>query len=106
MIIQESLRFFRDNRTNRIVVVLDENISWEEHIRTVETKLAKNVGLLYRGKPLLEEKSLKSIYFVYIHTCLNYNNISWTSTYRTKLKTIHLHQKHAVRIVFNENNIT
>ena len=37
-------------------VMLDEHISWEEHIRIVETKLAKNIGLLYHGKPLLEEK--------------------------------------------------
>ena len=37
-------------------VMLDENISWEEHIRIVENKLAKNIGLLYRASPLLEEK--------------------------------------------------
>ena len=37
-------------------VMLDENISWEEHIRIVENKLAKNIGLLYRARPLLEEK--------------------------------------------------
>ena len=80
-------------------VMLDKNISWVEHIRTVETKLAKNIGLLYRAKPLLEEKSLKSIYFAYIHSYLNYANIAWASTYRTKLKTIHFHQKHAVRSV-------
>ena len=36
--------------------MLDENISGEEHIRTVETKLAKNIGLLYRAKLLHEEK--------------------------------------------------
>ena len=29
-------------------VMLDEHISWEEHIRIVETKLAKNIGLLPR----------------------------------------------------------
>ena len=33
--------------------MLDENISWEEHIRKVKTKLAKNIGLFYRAKPLL-----------------------------------------------------
>ena len=68
--------------------MLDENISWEEHIHMVETKLAKNIGLLYCEKPLLEEKSLESIYFAYIHSYLNYANISWVSTYRTKLKKI------------------
>ena len=85
--------------------MLDENKSWEEHICTVETKLAKNIGLLYRAKSLLEEKSLKSIYFAYIHLYLNYANIAWASIYRTKLKTIHFHQKHAVSIVFNEDHV-
>ena len=56
--------------------MLDENISWEEHIRTVQTKLAKNIGLLYYVKPLLEENSLKSIYFKYIQSYLNYPNIA------------------------------
>ena len=55
---------------------------------------------------MLEEKSLQSIYFAYIHSYLNYANIAWASTYRTKLKTIHFHQKHAARIVFNEDKLT
>ena len=76
--------------------MLDENVSWEEHICTVETKPAKYIGLLYRAKSLLEEKIT---YFAYIHLYLNYTNIAWASTYRTKLKTIHFHQKHAARIV-------
>ena len=57
-------------------------------------------------KHLLEEKSLKSIYFAYIHSYLNCGNIASASTYRTKLKTIHFHQKHAVRIVFSEDKLT
>ena len=72
-------------------VMLDENISWEEHIRTIETKLAKKIGLLYRAEPLLEQKSFKSNYFAYINSYLNYANIAWASTYRTKLQTIHCH---------------
>ena len=30
-------------------------------------KIAKNIGLLYRAKPYLDETSLKTIYFSYIH---------------------------------------
>ena len=45
-----------------------------------EIKLKKNIGLLYRAKQLLNTSSLKSIYFSYIHTYLNYANIAWTST--------------------------
>ena len=43
-------------------VMLDENISHKEHIKTVENKLSKNTGLLCKAKQLLDE-SLKSIYF-------------------------------------------
>ena len=87
-------------------VMLDENVNWQEHIRTIENKIAKNIGLLYRAKYLLNESSLKFIYSAYIHSYLNYANIAWASTYRTKLKAIYLLQKRALRIVFNENNMT
>ena len=30
-------------------VKLDEHISWNDHIKTVESKLAKNIGLLNRS---------------------------------------------------------
>ena len=86
--------------------MLNENVNWQEHIHTVENKRAKNIRLLYCAKYLLSESSLKYIYFVYIHSYLNYANIAWGSTYRTKLKAIHLLQKLSVRIIFNENNMT
>ena len=70
------------------------------------SKLAKNIGLLYQVEGLLEEESVRSIYFVYIHSYLNYANISWAGVCRTKLKTIHFHQKHAVSIVFSEVKLT
>ena len=31
-------------------VMLDENISWKGHIKTVENKLSKNIGLLCKAK--------------------------------------------------------
>ena len=34
----------------------------KDHIRTVEYKIAKNLGLLYRDKQLLSASPLKSIY--------------------------------------------
>ena len=64
-----------DNKIERKTVIkllgamLDENISWEEHVHTNETKPAENIGQLYRAKPLLEEKSIKSIYLhIFMHT--------------------------------------
>ena len=101
-----NMKIERTNAIKFLGVLLDENITWKNHIRTVEKKLAKNIGLLYRAKWLLDESSLKTIYFSYIHSYLNYANIAWGSTYRTNLRTIHYHQKHASRIVFNQDRLT
>ena len=69
-------------------VMLDEHISWNDHIKTVGCKLVKNIGLLNRASYSLNEHSLKTIYFSYIHSYLNYANIAWASAYATKLNKI------------------
>ena len=85
--------------------MLDEHISWIDHARTIENKVAKNIGLLYRVNQFLNEDS-KTVYFSYIHSYLNYANIPWASAYATKWKIVFLKQKYAVRIVFNKDKLT
>ena len=57
-------------------VMLDEHIPWIDHVRTVGNKIAKTIGLLHRVSQFLNEDSLKTVYFSYIHSCLNYENIA------------------------------
>ena len=63
--------------------MLNENIPGNE--QCFLNKLSKNIGLFSKAKQLLDEL-LKSIYFSYIHSYLNYANIAWASTNPTKLK--------------------
>ena len=70
-------------------VSIDENLTWRDRIYTVENKIAKNIGLLYQGKHYyLDDKCLKQIYFDYIHANVNYPNIAWDSTHKTRLKKV------------------
>ena len=62
--------------------------------------------MLNRASYFLNEHSLKTIYFFYIHSYLNYANIAWSNTYVTKLKKINLLQKRAVCFVFNEDRLS
>ena len=71
-------------------VILEEHISWINHVKTAENKIAKNTGLLYCVSQFLNEGSLKTVYFSYNHSYLNYGNIAWASTYATKLKRVYL----------------
>ena len=84
---------------------LDENLSWKDHIKYIENKVAKNIGLLYRAKLFLDKNSLLTLYYSYIHTYLNYANLSWGSTNRINLKKLLIQQTHAVRIINNRTRL-
>ena len=85
-------------------VMIDENIAWEDYIHTIEKKLAKNIWLLYQANHILDNESLRTIYFSYMHSYLIYANISWSSTYFTKIKTLQYQQKNVARITCDKIN--
>ena len=87
-------------------ILLDGYISWTDHVRTVENKIAKNIGLIYCVSQFLNEDSPKTVYFLYINSYLNYVNIAGASTYAIKLKRVYWKQKHAVYVVFNKDKLT
>ena len=85
---------------------MDENLNWRAHINAIESKISKNLGILRKAKAYLNFKSLKSLYFSFIHSYVTYCNIAWASTNHTKIKKLFCKQKHACRIIFNENRFT
>ena len=91
----------RASYTNFFCVLLDENLSWKEHLKYTENK----TRLLYKAKPFLDKDSLLSLYFSYICLYINYANLAWASTYETNLKKICSQQKHVFRIVYNRYTI-
>ena len=40
---EESIKF--------LGVLLDQHLTWKEHIKLTENKIAKNIGILYKAKP-------------------------------------------------------
>ena len=96
----------RENNINFLGVIVNETLSWKNHIETVENKIAKNIGILYKAKPFLKLKSLKQLYFCFINSYIDYCNIAWGSTNRSNLKKIFLKQKHALRIIFGQDRRT
>ena len=89
--------------TTFLGVIIDESLNWNKHILSIENKISKNIGILYKAKQVLEIESLKKLYFAFIHSYLNYCNIIWGSTFKSNLKKLYGKQKHALRIIFGVN---
>ena len=91
---------------NFLGVILDESLTWRPHIKTVENKISKNLGILFRAKEFLDVQCLKQLYFSFVHSYLTYCNIAWGSTNSTKLRKLYNKQKHACRIIFGDDKYT
>ena len=42
-------------------VLLDENLTWKDHINTIENKFSKSIRLIFRAKDVLNKDSLNEI---------------------------------------------
>ena len=54
----------RASYTKFLEVLLDENLSWKEHLKYAGNKM-------YKAKPFLNKDALLSLYFSYIHSYIN-----------------------------------
>ena len=83
--------------------MLDQHISSIDHVRTIENKTAKNIGLFYHISQFLNEDPLKTVYFFLHSFIFELYQYCMASIYVAKLKRVYLKQKHAVCIVFNKD---
>ena len=78
---EESIKF--------LGVLLDENVTWKEHLKYIENKCAKNIVSLHKAKHHLNKKCLLALYYSHVYTYINYASIALGSTHFTNLKKLH-----------------
>ena len=93
----------RENSVKVLGLIIDENLTWKNHIEVVENKISNYIGVLYRASHLPDFKNPLKIYFSFIHIYISYANIAWASSFKTKPQGILKKQKHAARITFPAN---
>ena len=69
----------REQAPKFLGVIIDENLTWKNHIDLIENKISKNIGVLFKASKVLNMTCLKNIYFSLIHSYINYANIAWAS---------------------------
>ena len=101
-----NIKLQRENNVKFLGVIINENLDWNEHIKTIENKISKSIGILYRIRQFLDIHSLKLLYFSHIHSLMNYANIVWGSANKTALNSLYKKQKNACRIIFRMDKFT
>ena len=83
-------------------VLMDKSLTWKEHIQYINTKLAKNIGILAKLRYFTPQDTLCSIYNAFISPYVNYCTIIWGGASTAILDPLSKSFKKAARIVFFE----
>ena len=86
-------------------VLLDHTVLWIQHITYVNNKIAKGMGIMYKGRRYLSKKSLVNLYHLYIDPYLIYGIESWGNAAHCHLDPLFkLYKKIIIIITFSNHN--
>ena len=99
----EDIHIKREHVTKFLGVFIDENLSWKQHIEILSRKICKSIGILYKPRDVLSKQCLKQLHFSFIHSYVNYANIAWASTSKSKIERLYHCQKNAARVTYHKD---
>ena len=94
----------RVRATKFLGVIIDEKLTWKDHISLVRSKLSKTVGILYGIRHIyVESVCIVHIILLSVLPYLTYCAEIWRNAYKSNTQCIFLLQKKIVRIVYGAN---
>ena len=67
-------------------IILDSKLNFEEHLKTISTKIDMTIGLLHRLKKTLPRQSLLTIYKSFSRPHLDYGDVIFDQSFHQKLE--------------------
>ena len=63
-------------------VILDEKMSWKDHINYISKKISKCIAIMFKLKNIVSKDTLKSLYYTLAYPYFIYCNVVWGNTLR------------------------
>jgi hypothetical protein len=87
--------------TKFLGVILDESLTWTEHINHVKRKIAKGIGIICKARKVLDRKTLLTLYYNFVYPHIAYCIEAWGSAYDSHLISLFKLQKKVLRIIYS-----
>ena len=98
-LIVNNLPILSCDKAKYLGVFIDSRLNFHSHIKSVENKVARSVGILSKLKHFLPSNSLLKLYYAFIHPHLLYGLSIWGCTHKSYLSKLQTLQNKAVKII-------
>ena len=93
----------RVKTTKSLGVVIDQNLSWKQHIDSISTKVSKAIGTLRRAKPYISDDSLQVIYQAAVLPYFDYCSLVWGNCNQALRENIQKLPNQAARVITGDS---
>jgi hypothetical protein len=85
--------------TKFLGLIIDETLSWNEHVDQIAAKLCSACYALRNLKHIVPQSTLRTVYYAYVHSILSYGIIFWGRS--SNVSKLFILQKGIIRIINN-----
>ena len=86
-------------KTKFLGVIIDNKLTWKEHISYICGKVAKGIGIISKVRKYLNKNTLLDLYYSFIYPYLTYCNQVWGLSCQSYMNALVKLQKRAIRII-------
>jgi hypothetical protein len=86
-------------KTKFLGVIINEKLSWENHIQLIMNKVSKSIGILRRIQNKIPDIVLRNLYFTLVNPYFEYCNLIWATSPSGNLNKLFRLQKRAIRLI-------
>ena len=90
--------------TKFLGVIIDNKLSWDAHIKYLNSKLKCEIGKLNRMKHVIPNKLYKNLYLTLFESHLSYGITAWGGVSKNLLKSLFTTQNKCIRIMFGDQD--
>ena len=102
-IVLNDTKLERVKSTKFLGVLIDENLTWKNHIDCISKTISRNIGVMNKLKHYIPNRILHTLYCTLVLPYLNYSIIIWGDTCKSYLDKLIKLQKWAIRTVSNSH---
>ena len=80
-------------------IIIDEKLTWSRHIKALQSKMCRYIGIMYKLKKYLPLQSRLQIYHSFVQSHINYCSLVWGFSTKSNIDLLFSKQKKGIRAI-------
>ena len=88
----------QENYTKYLGIIIDEQLNWKQHIKQVNIKISKGIGIIYKLRHFVPKHILSMLYNSFIQSHALYGILNWGCANKSILEPFKRNFRKAIRV--------